>query len=347
MAGSLGLVLGFLELTGRLGVIDVALLFGAHEENALGTTSAPNLEVYGETYMDTATRWGLPHSPIPFHYVTNDLGYRNPPERTGGRIYTLGDSILVSALTPFERSVPALLEETTGAPVVNLALIEIGPQQEIELLRSSGLPLHGRLVLHFLFEGNDLRDSKGYRAAQKEAFLSIQDRSFVRMLVVAMQRLTQPIDAVARRRSCEINGQAYTFLWTAENYEDNASEHDAIMAETRAMSNEVKAAGGRYTLVYVPSKLRVLGPFCEWPTQTDFKDLSSWLSPWRARVQEDSEAAGIPFLDLTEPLLFSMREGKVPWLWGDTHLSEAGHEAIAIHVAAWVAPWLESGLEGR
>jgi len=138
IAGSLALVLGFLELTGRLGVVDVAILFGAPGEDALGTTSVPNLDVSGETYMDTATRWGLPHAPIAFHYVTNDLGYRNPPERLGGRVYTLGDSILVSALTPFERTLPALLEQRTGAPVVNLALIGISPQQELELLSSRG-----------------------------------------------------------------------------------------------------------------------------------------------------------------------------------------------------------------
>jgi lysophospholipase L1-like esterase len=342
IAGSLTLVAGFLELAGRLGVIDVALLFGGQREDPLGTTSAPNLEVSGQTYMDTATAWGLPQSPIPFHYVTNDLGYRNPPGRAGGRVYTLGDSILVSALMPFERTLPALLEERTGAPVVNLALIGIGPQQEVELLRSSELPLDGRLVIHFLFEGNDLLDSQTYRGLEKT-----ERRSFLQMLVIAMQRVTQPVDARARRRTCEINGQMYTFLWTAENYEDSASEHEAIMTEIRAAANETTAAGGRYALVYVPNKLRILGPFCEWPAETDFQDLSSWLSPWRARVQADSKAAGIPLLDVTEPLLSSMREGEVPWFWGDTHLNEAGHEVMATQVAAWIAPWLESELEAR
>jgi lysophospholipase L1-like esterase len=161
-----------------------------------------------------------------------------------------------------------------------------------------------------------------------------------------MQRLTQPVDALARRRSCEVNGQIHTFLWTAENYEENASEHDAIMAHVTAAANDVKAAGGRYVIVYVPKKLRVLGPSCKWPAETDIKDLSSWLSPWRERVQTDSNAAGIPFLDLTEPLLASTREGEVPWLWGDTHLNETGHEVMATRVAAWIAPWLDSELEG-
>jgi len=202
-------------------------------------------------------------------------------------------------------------------------------------------------VIHFLFEGNDLQDSLGYRGVDGDAAPSTESRSFVRALVVATQRLTQPVDAAVQRRACEINGQIYTFFWTAEDYDESASEHDAIMTEIRAAASETKAAGGRYALVYVPNKLRILGPSCEWPAETDTKDLSPWLSPWRARVQADAKAAGIPLLDLTEPLLSSMREGKVPWFWGDTHPNEVGHEIMATAVGAWIAPWLEPDVEPR
>lgn len=340
VAGSLAMVLGFLELSGRLGLVDVAVLFGAPAEDALGTTPTPNIDVSGETYMDTATRWGLPHPPIAFRYVTNDLGYRNPPGRGGGRVYTVGDSILVSALLPFQRTLPALLEEKIDAPVVNLALIGISPQQELELLRSSGLPLDDRLVIHFLFEGNDLLDSRMSRGLAEDPGSAGGNRSFLRMLAAAMQGLTQPEDVAVGRRTCEIGDQIYTFFWTAEDYEASALEHDAIMAELRAAADETRSAGGRYVLVYVPSKLRILGPSCEWPVETDIKDLSSWIIPWRDRVRSDSQAAGIPLLDLSAPLLSSAREGKIPWFWGDTHLNATGHEIMAREVAAWIAPWL-------
>ena len=80
--------------------------------------------------------------------------------------------------------------------------------------------------------------------------------------------------------------------------------------------------------------------------ETDIKDFSSWLSPWRERVQSDAAAAGIPLLDLTAPLLSSMREGDVPWFWGDTHLNAAGHEVMAGAVASWIAPWLDPAQPG-
>ncbi len=339
--GSFALVLGFVEIGSRLGALGLGQLFRARPEEALGTVPLPNADLRGETYMDTALRWGLPQAPIPFHYVTNELGYRNTPERRRARVYTLGDSILVSALTPFERSLPALLEKQLGVPVLNLALIGIGPQREIDLLRASALPLDGRIVLHFLFEGNDLQDSRSYRAGQNDRQVETEERSFVRSLVIALQRLTQPVDATAPRRTCDIDGRAHTFFWTAETYDQDSAEHDAIMEAIRKVSSQVEAAGGRYAVVYVPTKLRILGPFCRWPDGTDIKELSNWISPWRARVTKDVEATGIPFLDLTEPLLASMREGKMPWFWGDTHLNEAGHEIMANQVSAWIRPWLE------
>src|SRR5262249_34727263 len=130
-----------------------------------GAPAAPTLDVRGTTFEDTALAWGLPAAPIAFRFQTDRRGYRNALDREGGDVYLLGDSCLVAALLPFEETLCGRLEAALARPVVHLALIGIGVYQEAALRDADDVPLEGRLVLHFVFEGNDQADSAKYRAA--------------------------------------------------------------------------------------------------------------------------------------------------------------------------------------
>jgi hypothetical protein len=276
--------------------------------------------------------WGVDHDPIPFCYRTNRHGFRNPPELDDADVYLLGDSIVVSALVPSDETIAARLTTAWGRPVMNVALISISPQEEHEIFRESKLPVEGRLVLQFLFEGNDLIDSAHYHhSKQLEAAEddSPTKRSFVRNSVLALQRLTQPTVAQAVHRSCEIGGVRHFFQWISDAWEGLDADPGRIFEAVEAFAAEVRAGGGAFAVIYVPSKLRVLGPECEsWPPGSPLPDFID-ANPFRAKLHAWAAESDVPVLDVTDPLRESARDGRLPWPWGDTHWNTTAQEVVA------------------
>lgn len=327
-----------LELAGISGIVSWPSVFGPRE-SSIGTKPEPMMRVSGASFQDTATAWGLPSEPIPFDYVTDRRGYRNQPDRPDADVYLLGDSILVAALVPFEHTLVARLEALLGAPTIQVALIAISPQEAIARFRETRLDLRGRLVLEFIFEGNDLLDSWGYRNEGSPTAQPVTrpflERTLLKQLELRLLRLSQPVDPVAAKRSCTIDGQQYTFFWVRDSFAGFEGEQAEIGAALAQFGAEVHSAGGTFAVVFVPSKLRVLGPLCSWPAGSELADVSANLSPFRDGIAAWSARSGIPVLDLTEPLSSAARSGVIPWLWGDTHWNADGHAAAARAVAAW------------
>ena len=176
-----GLALAVLDAAGLLGLIDYpAVVLGV--SNELGTEPIPRSDIRGVTYQDMDRDRS---EPIPFRYRTDRRGFRNRTDRDEADIYLLGDSILVAGLIPEEETIASRLEAEAGRSVMNIALIGIGPQRERDLLLHAGLPLEDRRVLHFIFEGNDLGDSKAYRSRQ-----GAKPSGFNRLTAAARRTLT-------------------------------------------------------------------------------------------------------------------------------------------------------------
>lgn len=335
----IGFVWVLAEGAGHVGVISYQDMFrGRLDGPALGTVPAPNTHVSGETYMDTATGWGFGSDPIPFDYQTNAAGFRNVPDRTDADVYLLGDSILVSALTKFEDTLTARVETLTGKRTMTVALIGISPLSEHIIFRQGKFPVDGRLVLQFIFEGNDLRDTATERAARESKAKtgpSFRERSLTQQVILLLQRLTQPVVASAPRRTCTIDDQRYTFFWVRDSFAGHEGEMKSIAAGILDFKKEIEAAGGRYAMVFVPSKLRVLREACTFPADTDFDPIEDHLSPLPEMVRALAETNGIPLLDLTAPLVAQTKKRPVPWFWGDTHPNSEGHRVMAEAVAGW------------
>lgn len=108
---------------------------------------------------------------------TNALGYRNPDvgPRSRTRILFLGDSITVAQYLPeaatFVRRVQAL-SEAQGPPLetINAAVAGIGLENELAILRETGLSTHPDIVVIGFFL-NDVEPSPGVRVLQPPAFL--------------------------------------------------------------------------------------------------------------------------------------------------------------------------------
>lgn len=328
-----GATLLLMEAAGQVGLISYAETLGNLRylpTNELGAAPQPHVEASGETFQDTALGWGIAHDPLPFSYRTDQRGFRNAVDREEAAVYLLGDSIVVAGLVPFERTVTARLEAALAAPVMNVALVGIGTGEEHDLFRAAGLRLDGRLVLQFLFEGNDLKDAA--RAAGADATPRSSEwkrRSFVRNAELALQRWTQPVVGLAARRTCEIDGRSYLFRWTWSSFLRVEDQQAPIHAGIAAFAEEVRAAGGRYALVFVPAKLRVLGPVCDrWPETSDLRDAID-RNPLRDSTRAFCAASGLTCIDLTDPLREAARSGEIPWFWGDTHWNETGHRVAA------------------
>jgi lysophospholipase L1-like esterase len=154
--------------------------------------------------------------------------------------------------------------------------------------------------------------------------------------VTRAQLLTQPIAGAAALRTCEVGGQTYTFFWARESYEPYAGEAAEIESSLEQFAGEIRAAGGRFGVVLVPDKLRVLAPLCHFPNGSDLQPLAPHLSPLRADLLAWSGRSGVPVFDLTESLSAAAAAGHVPYFWGDTHLNAEGHRVAAEALAPWV-----------
>lgn len=333
------IALAALEGVGRAGLIPWQAIFrpAFGDLGALGTAPVPNQDVKGVSRKDTASVWGIPSEPIAFQYRTDRRGFRNVPDRETAELYLIGDSVLVGALVPFEQTLVARLESMLQRPVLQAALINTAPQAMIEHFKKAGFDVRDRLVLQFLFEGNDLGDSAALqpeRAARIAAI--VESKSFFDHVWRLLTTLSEPTLGVARSRSCAMAGRTYTFFWTAEHFAEYAAQGSVITRALEAFGAELQAQGARYAVVIVPTKLRVLGALCpQWPAGSELADWRRHLSPLRDQVLAWGRDRGVAVLDLTPSLEAAARAGTIPWFDADTHWNEHGHEVAARAIAEW------------
>lgn len=335
-----------LELAGIAGLVSYKDRLGGTSKFALGFTLAPDRDVRGETHQDTAYTWGIDAEPIPYHFRTDGHGLRNAEHRTGADVYLLGDSIVVGALVPIEETVTAELEMALGLDTMNVALLSIGPQQQHDLFRQLDFPVEDRLVVQFIFEGNDQKDSHAYRTKrhgeprrknERGTAEKLWRRSLTRNVLELLGRSHRDYSRMVEERTCDIDGQLHTFHYGRVQVRGLEDEAEHITAELDAFGDEVRAAGGRYVVAFVPTKLHVLAQLCEFSEKSDLHDLDEHLGPLREQIVAWGAASGVPVLDLTPPLQAAAREGRIPWFWGDTHWNAEGHRVAAHALAGWPA----------
>jgi hypothetical protein len=325
-----------LEVAGRAGIVDWNNLLSpkAGDLDDLGTKAISYRSAEGVTYQDTAFLLGLDSTAIPFEFNADRHGFRNIEDRKAADIILLGDSMLVGALVAADMITSARLDALLPASVMQVALIGIGVQEQHQLLRDSEIDVSGRTVVQFVFEGNDLLDSRSYRLSS-EASSYDPSGSFAlsmwNLATLATGRSDEPSDF----DSCTIDDRLYTFLWTDRSFLDHEDEIGYVTDALHTFADEVQQRGGRFLVVFVPTKFRVLADLCSFPEGSRVEDVSQHLTPLREQLDAWAKTAGIRLFDLTVPLQKSAREGSIPWFWGDTHWNEVGHEVTARSLAQW------------
>lgn len=333
------LAFAVLEVAGRVGLVSWERVFNRQfgDLGALGLAPQPSVDLRGESRMDTGSVWGMKTPAMPYHYKTDRRGFRNDPHRDEADVYLVGDSMLVGALVPFEKTLVARTEALLKRPVVQVALINTAPQTMQRVFLEQRLPLQGRTVVQFVFEGNDLLDTFHLQQAASSApARQWQTKSLFDVAWQVASTVSEPTLGIARTRSCSIADQTYTFFWIRASFAGYEAMAPIITDGMQAFRQSVEAQGGRYVAVLIPSKLRVLAPLCTWPADSELRDTTQHLSPLRDHVVRWGRAAGVPLLDLTETLQNAAREGRMPWMTLDSHWGEAGHDAAAQALAAWL-----------
>ncbi|MEM7515569.1 MAG: hypothetical protein AAF368_01410 [Planctomycetota bacterium] len=339
---SIGVFVGVLGLEGlgRAGVIDWSAKLRPQAQGELSFEAIPHLDRSGTTLPDLAQAWSLPAEEIPFRYRTDQRGFRNAEDRESAEVYCVGDSFVVAGLVPFEKTLPAQLERSLGRSAMGLALSGLSPAQEIEHFLSADLDVENALVLHFLFEGNDLQDTAIAQAEPEDARPS-GDSSFINEIVGWVQERTQPVEAFAALRSGRLGDRRVYFRWGGADVFPYLEESAPLLEDLTAFHSTLDAEGARYIVCLIPSKLRVLGPLCEFDEGALYADLEQHLSDFPHRVRQWGELQGVPVLDLEPALRAAAQDSELPWFEADTHWNargvEAAVEAIQAHpaIAAW------------
>ena len=331
-----GLALVGLEATGRAVLVDWAGVFRPESTSKLSFQAVPHLDESGETTPDLALAWGLPVAPIAYRFRTDSHGFRNAIDRESATLYLVGDSYLVAGLLPFEETVTARVEAALRRPTMAVALSGLGPEEEIAVFEGAELDVEGALVVQFFFEGNDLSDSARWSVGITRT--SPPARSgFLNSLIVSVQEATQPVEPFVDLRSGRLNGVQYAFRWVGADVFPHLDRLEPVLGALSAFRTRVESRGGRYAVVFLPSKLRVLGPLCEFTEGALYADVATQLSDLPQRLAEWARSEDIPLLDLTPALIASTRAGEVPWFQYDTHWNEIGHRVAARELVEWSA----------
>lgn len=294
-------------------------------------------------------------------------GLRNAADVAQAEVVVIGDSFVEGLGVAEKDLVTARLSGELKRTVANVAQAWYGPQQELELLRRYGLPLHPRVCVWAFFEGNDLGDVARYKdvfpqwPALSRSKSSFWRRSFTRNAVVALRRLTRQDEAppvpeslsgVFRRR----DGQEVRMVFWDEGRR-LSKEDEAALADLRGILRSAcrlcrdRKAG--FLFVFIPTKYRVYRDFSSFEADAAPLDWVVNDLPQRLAAIVRDEAPGAGFLDLTPAFREEARRGVQLYFDYDNHWTPEGHAAAAREIAGRLlssgalAPVLATRGDGR
>jgi lysophospholipase L1-like esterase len=333
------------EMACFLGWIDFKKLllnesYSQDPDRQLRRVTDPFYQWEGWVDPDLVTWLGIDGDKIQVNIETDAHGLRNPSGKRNPEILCLGDSILVATLIPIDQTVTERMQAQLGREVWNVSELGSSPQESLLRLESVVTNLESKLVLHFVFEGNDLVDSMQWRAWCDRPGKS--DWPSNGILFSCSELLKKPSPA-SRSRShyadCSGGGdgsrERVYFYHSPDRVEEYLAEMKHIGRAVRDAHLRYSDLGANYAVVFVPMKYTVMARFCEWPTDSEFRmppgAESEFLNALRAELGQD-----IPLFDATQTLVIEAGEGRRPYFAKDTHLNSIGHDALARALAPWV-----------
>lgn len=297
-------------------------------------------------------------------------GFRNDHEIEQAPIVLIGDSFVEAALVSQPELLSTRLRERLHVEVANLGHAGYGPQQELVVLRRYGLGLRPRVVLWFLFEGNDFVDLLEYERVMtgtptdSAAQHSFTSRSFTRnaLLAVAGFAAAKPNrwfrriwnlgqDAgQARKGACRLRAgegnRAETVYFDSPacpSRREESASLDTLLGTLLQARDLAADRGAQLVVVYVPGKFRVLRDVCQfapdsYANEWQLSDLPTRADAWCA-------AQGIPFINLTADLSAAAQQGQLVYFPDDQHWNGEGIRIAADTIGRYLetSRWMRDG----
>jgi hypothetical protein len=319
-----------------------------------GYRYAPNLDVQLSGHADFSCR-----------VRTNSRGLRTPHEHGPVDVVVIGDSFTFGYGVDEADAWSARLAGLAGLKVANLGVSGYGPQSELALLRSDGLPLRPRLVLWQFFT-NDYEDASLFARWQQSG-----QPDLYRWLRQAPAAVTSPAPAAGRlrgwlhrhvrsyelakhalgvggyraggyqpwarvgRRAVQLD-LASAARWADFDRAEISQGWQLACACLLEARRATETAGVRFAVVLAPSK-----------------EETYWnrLPPRRARAAGDVRSPsrrmaafcrqqGIPCLDLGPIFASAGRAGQALYFATDVHWNPAGHALAARQIAPFAQTFL-------
>jgi hypothetical protein len=270
----------------------------------------------------------------PYDISTDRFGLRNAETREDPDIVCVGDSMLYAGFVSTEDLLTERLGDLLGATVLNVSEPGLSPEEEMNRFTMTGISIEDRMFLHFIFEGNDL---VGSAAFANESAWAWPDSGVLKYI---LRKLHAPRRGLAETRMGRFPGRQSTpdvyFYYDAETI-DGSIDHLEDLADFLARCRQrFSDAGSEYIVVFVPMKLSVMGPYCQWPEGNRLSEPHFWSSRFRTELGPLCEARSVPFFDLTADLQIAAEAGEVVYFPDDTHLNARGHEIMAESLARYL-----------
>lgn len=286
-------------------------------------------------------------------------GLRNEVDLETADVVVIGDSFVEGWKVSAADLLTAELARRSDLTVANLGQSWYGPQQELELLRRWGVPLHPKACVWAFYEGNDLRDVERYRAATRdwEAFAgrlhTFEQRSFTTNAVLAVRRIVDPAppgDEPDQATVAKLSGvfaapggtkTTMTFLpeWHGPAVPEHTSAAlEEVYASLASACELCRAGGAEFLVVFIPTKYRVYGALTTFPPEAE---PSRWVVDRLPETLHATLLETLPdakFLDLTVAFTEEAKRGSMLYFPGwDTHWTPAGHRIAATAIAERLA----------
>lgn len=282
-------------------------------------------------------------------YRTDENGFRNPPGTQHADVVFIGDSYTEAATVAEEATFVRRLGQSTGLSVINLGRGAYGAPQEQIVLRRYGLAYKPRVVVWQLFEGNDLVDAELFSKWKQDPEMmttSLKDRYFHNSLLNELLVSTQLRERAAPIATLRYPDGTATRLKLRHRYNpDEPSTTHVGMIETinaiEAGHQLCQSRGIQLLVVFVPTMVRVMGPYISFDRVQDQKSYLSERLPghtdFSGRVAELCSRIGCNFIDAFDALRQASANGsRNLYIPNDEHLDVGGHDVLARVIEAWL-----------
>jgi len=351
-----GFTFMLLEAVAIVGLVDFRPLLLGRDRNPdfeyeLRRKGQPDQYWEGEFEYDLVDRMGIEAESSQAVFATDAFGLRNPPGITEPSVFVLGDSIVVGMPVPVEETVAQRVGQLADVPTLAVAEVGYAPQESLGRLRALGLARPGAVVLHLLFEGNDLMDSRKWNEWRQRPFRSDWPLSGLFKTLMETLKTAAPSSSTQSRmgwlRESAGRREKIYFLYDARHTDAEIAELDRLASDLAKAATAFAEQAIPYLIVMVPQKLTVFHPVLEWPDESPLSSPDQATSRFRRSMAKFAATHGLDYLDVTEALRGCLDSGDLPFYPADTHLAPCGHDAIARAVAPWTRAALAAGTTGR